>query len=218
MRKILFLLIAVFVMSDLAWSSPIDSTEAKNLAQTFYRLKFPGQAMPVFENISQSVGVEHFYIFNNVNGPGFVMVSGDDCAIPILGYSGDKNCIGGELMDNVRSWLGYYDGTIGAAILNGDVATPEIAAQWNNLRAGNQPTEPQSVTAVSPLISTTWDQSAPYNNLCPGAGTNKALVGCVAIAMAQLMKYYNWPTTGTGSYSYVCNDGTYNYGMLSAYF
>ena len=218
MRKILFLLIAVFVMSDLAWSSPIDSTEAKNLAQTFYRLKFPGQAMPVFENISQSVGVEHFYIFNNVNGPGFVMVSGDDCAIPILGYSGTTNCVGGELMDNVRSWLGYYDGTIGAAVLNGDVATSEIAAQWNNLRAGNQPMEPQSVTAVAPLISTTWNQDAPYNNLCPGAGTNKALVGCVAIAMAQLMKYYNWPTTGTGSYSYVCNDGTYNYGMLSANF
>ncbi len=210
-------LISILVISNLAWSSPVDPTEARSLAQTFWRLNFPGQALPVFEELSQSVGVEHFYIFNNVNGPGFVMVSGDDCATPILGYSSTTNGIGGELPANVRSWLGYYDGTIGAAIQNGAVATAEIAEEWSTLRAGNLP-EPKSLTTVSPLISTTWNQDAPFNNLCPGTGTNKTIVGCVATAMAQLMKYYNWPTTGTGSYSYLCNDGTYNYGTLSANF
>jgi len=218
MKRILFLLVAVFFMSNVTWAAPVDSTEAKSLAQTFYRLNFPGQPLPVFENLSPSVGVEHFYIFNNVNGPGFVLVSGDDCAIPILGYSGTTNCKSTGLPDNIRSWFGFYDGTIRAAVLNGEVATPEIAEQWNNIRAGNQPMEPQSVTAVSPLLSTTWDQDAPYNNLCPGTGSNKAYVGCVATAMAQMMKYYNWPTTGTGSHSYLCNDGTYNYGTLSANF
>ena len=210
-------LISILVISNLAWSSPVDPTEARSLAQTFWRLNFPGQALPVFEELSQSVGVEHFYIFNNVNGPGFVMVSGDDCATPILGYSSTTNGIGGELPANVRSWLGYYDGTIGAAVQNGAVATAEIAEEWGTLRSGNLP-EPKSLTTVSPLISTTWDQGAPYNNLCPGTGTNKAYVGCVATAMAQLMKYYNWPTTGTGSHSYYCNDGTYDYGTLSANF
>ena len=206
-------LISILVISNLAWSSPVDPTEARSLAQTFWRLNFPGQALPVFEELSQSVGVEHFYIFNNVNGPGFVMVSGDDCATPILGYSSTTNGIGGELPANVRSWLGYYDGTIGAAIQNGAVATVEIAEEWSTLRSGNLP-EPKSLTTVCPLISTTWNQDAPFNNLCPGTGTNKTIVGCVATAMAQLMKYYNWPTTGTGSYSYLCNDGTYNLGSL----
>ena len=217
MKKILFLVFSVILLSDLALATPVDSTEARSLAQTFYRLKFPGQALPVFENLSPSVGVEHFYIFNNVNGPGFVLVSGDDCAVPILGYSGANNGKDGELPDNIRSWFGFYDGTIGAAVQNGAVATPDIAEQWNRLRAGYLP-EPQSVTTVSPLIATTWDQSAPFNNLCPGTGTDKTIVGCVATAMAQLMKYYNWPTTGTGSYSYLCNDGTYNFGTLSANF
>ena len=217
MKRLLLLLVAVFILSLPAWSSPVESVEAKNLAQTFYRLKFPGQAQPVFEEISHSVGVEHFYIFNNVNGPGFVLVSGDDCAIPILGYSSTRNCIGGEMVDNVRSWLGYYDGTIGAAIQNGEVATPEIADQWDVLRAGFLP-EPQSTTAVSPLLSTTWNQTEPYNNLCPGTGNTKSIVGCVATAMAQLMKYHNWPATGTGSYSYYCMNGTYDYGILSANF
>ena len=218
MKRFLFLLFTAFILSNSAWSSPVDSMEAKNLAQTFYQLKYPEQARPIFEDISNSVGVEHFYIFNNTNGPGFVMVSGDDCAIPILGYSGANNCVGGKLPDNILSWLGYYDGTIGAAILNGEVATEEIAEQWNNLRDGNLPSAPKSVTSVNPLIATTWDQDAPFNNLCPGTGSNKALVGCVATAMAQLMKYYNWPVTGTGSNTYVCNDGTHNYGTLSANF
>ena len=218
MKRFLFLLVTVFIMSNLAWASPVDSMEAKNLAQTFYRLKFPEQPRPVFEDMSHSVGVEHFYVFNNINGPGFVLISGDDCAIPILGYSGANNCRSNEMPDNILSWFGFYDGTIGAAVLNGEVATQEIADQWNNLRAGNLPSGPKSVTAVSPLLSTTWDQGAPYNNLCPGTGNNKAYVGCVATAMAQLMKYYNWPTTGTGSHSYSCNNGTYNYGTLSANF
>ena len=217
MKRLLLLLVAVLITTDLAWSSPVDSMEAKSIAQTFYRLKFPEQAQPAFEEISRSVGVEHFYIFNNTNGPGFVMISGDDCAIPILGYSGSNNCKGGEMPDNILSWLGYYDGTIAAAVLNGVESTPEVAEQWNNLRAGSLP-EPQSVTAVAPLLSTTWDQLAPYNNLCPGPANNRAYVGCTATAMAQVMKYYNWPTTGTGSHSYVCNYNNYNYGTLSADF
>ena len=217
MKRVFLFLVSVFIMTNLAWSSPVDSMEARNLALTFYRLHFPEQSLPVFEEISQSVGVSHFYIFNNVNGPGFVLVSGDDCAIPVLGYSGTSNCKGGELPDNILSWFGFYDGTIGTAVLNGEVATAEIAEQWNDIRAGSLP-EPQSVTAVSPLLSTTWDQNAPYNNLCPGTGSNKAVVGCVATAMAQMMKFYNWPTTGTGSHSYLCNDGTYNYGTLTVNF
>lgn len=217
MKRFFLLFVSAFLLSNLVWASPVDSTEAKNLAQTFYSLHFPEQTRPVFEEISHSVGVEHFYIFNNTSGPGFVMVSGDDCAIPILGYSGTTNCKTGELRDNVLSWLGYYDGTIGAAVQNGEVATAEIAEQWNGLRAGYLP-EPQSVTIVNPLLATTWDQIAPYNNLCPGTGTDKAYVGCVATAMAQLMKYYNWPTTGTGSNSYISNNGNYNYGTLSANF
>ncbi|MBQ3733044.1 MAG: thiol protease/hemagglutinin PrtT [Bacteroidales bacterium] len=217
MKKSFLFLVSVFILTNMAWASPVDSMEAKNLAQTFYRLHFPGQALPVFEEISQSVGVEHFYIFNNTSGPGFVLVAGDDCATPILGYSGANNCQSGELPDNLRSWFNYYDGTIAASVLNGAVATPEIAEEWNNLRTGNLP-EPQSVTAVSPLLATTWNQIAPYNDLCPGTGSDKPYVGCVATAMAQLMKYYNWPTTGTGSYSYYCNNGTYNYGILSANF
>ena len=118
MKRLLLLLVTVFIMANMTWASPVDSTEARNLAQTFWNLTFPDQAKPNFEEISLNAGVENFYIFNNVNGPGFVMVSGDDCAVPILGYSGANNCVGGELPDNVRYWLDFYDNTIGTAVQN----------------------------------------------------------------------------------------------------
>lgn len=44
---------------------------------------------------------------------------------------------------------------------------------------------------VGPLINTKWDQENNYNALCP----NKSVAGCVAIAMAQIMKYNKWPQT-----------------------
>jgi PKD repeat protein len=54
-----------------------------------------------------------------------------------------------------------------------------------------------------PLTQTTWDQSPFVNALCPSG----SVTGCVATAMAQIMKYWNFPPNGTGSHSY--NEQTY---------
>ncbi len=65
--------------------------------------------------------------------------------------------------------------------------------------------------SVAPMLKTTWGQNAPYNLQCPLApGKNvHCKTGCVATAMAQVMKYYGYPAHGQGSvsYAYVGNDG-----------
>ncbi len=70
---------------------------------------------------------------------------------------------------------------------------------------------------VSPLLTTTWNQDFPYNELCPadadGPGGH-VYAGCVATAMAQVMKYWNKPIQGTGSNSYFA----FGYGYQSANF
>ena len=73
-------------------------------------------------------------------------------------------------------------------------------ALWNELRQDIR--RAQAAVVVGPLIQTQWDQDAPYYNLCPGYGTNKAYTGCVATAMAQVMNYWQWPVSGTGNHSY----------------
>ena len=64
-------------------------------------------------------------------------------------------------------------------------------------------------TSVAPLLGgIKWDQGSPYNNLCPiinDSTSERAATGCVATAMAQVMKYHSWPVSGTGSNTYTPN-------------
>lgn len=55
---------------------------------------------------------------------------------------------------------------------------------------------------VGPLMTTTWDQGAPYNNLCPYGDGGRTVVGCVATATAQILAYWGYPDYGIGSHSY----------------
>ena len=63
-------------------------------------------------------------------------------------------------------------------------------------------------SSVEPLLKTTWKQSAPYNQYCPmrtnysSGEQENCPVGCVALALGQIMKYYNYPETGKGYKSY----------------
>ena len=57
---------------------------------------------------------------------------------------------------------------------------------------------PLAATDIAPLVSTTWNQGAPYNNLCPVySGSNRSATGCVATAMAQVMNCHQWPQSAT---------------------
>jgi hypothetical protein len=56
---------------------------------------------------------------------------------------------------------------------------------------------------VGPLLTTIWHQSGPYNNFCPMGDGGRCVVGCVATATVQVMKYWDWPPVGIGEYSYM---------------
>jgi hypothetical protein len=81
------------------------------------------------------------------------------------------------------------------------------------------------------LVQTKWNQNpAPYNSMCPEDPNSPysgyhAYVGCVATAMSQLMKFWNYPEHGQGSNSYYCSPnpqsgyaGHLEYGEQSADF
>lgn len=60
---------------------------------------------------------------------------------------------------------------------------------------------------VEPLVTTKWNQDAPFNNFAPeytddNNNTQRCATGCAATAMAQIMKFHNWPEQGVGHYSY----------------
>lgn len=53
-------------------------------------------------------------------------------------------------------------------------------------------------TPVKVLETALWDQSDPYNRLCPEVNGALSLTGCTATALAIVMRYHKWPERGTG--------------------
>ena len=155
-----------------------------------------------------------FYVFSTGTS-GFVIVSGDDNVIPILGYSEEGTFDPNNMPPNVAKWLEEYKSQIRYVIDNNIQATQEIQEAWNTYLSGSVQKSHKATTSVSPLIQTKWDQSSYYNTLCPLDNSGyRTVTGCVATAMAQIMKFWNFPTTGSGFHSY--NHQTY--GTLSANF
>ena len=141
-----------------------------------------------------------YYLYENADGEGWVIIAANDAVTPVLAYSETGHFRTDNMPANLRRWMGKYDTFIQRVETDGLVAAKETQAEWKALRQSAR--KAKATTIVGPLIQTTWDQAAPYNNLCPGSGSNKAYTGCVATAMAQVMNYWQWPKKGTGSHSY----------------
>ena len=100
----------------------------------------------------------------------------------------------------MKWWLSQYEQQISAAIKNGGTTT---AAK------GSMGVKSIAKADIEPLVKTTWDQVAPYNTAIPWifdssadyTDANALATGCVATAAAQIMKYHEYPTQGTGSSS-----------------
>ena len=156
-----------------------------------------------------------FYIFNDKSNNAFVIISGDDAAYPIIGYSKESMFRVNDLGSNVEKWLEGYKKELRYIIKTKLPATADIINEWNDLLNGPTRSMLQG-EVVSPLMTTKWNQSPHYNALCPYDYNESArsVTGCVATAMAQIMKYWNHPAKGVGSHSYVHP----SYGTLSANF
>lgn len=128
------------------------------------------------------------YVVSSGDNAGYVMVAGDDVVInPVLGYSTGGEFDYGTAPDNLKWWIGEYARMI------------EYAAEHGMAVAET----PKFDTSLDPMIKTHWNQDYPYNNLSPWLSEDmQGYTGCVATAMAQVMKYHEWPERGTGSHTY----------------
>ena len=166
-----------------------------------------------------------YYIYNINGSGGFIIISGDDAVIPVLACSSEGKFFPDNIPPPVVSWLEGYGEQISYAINEGLEATEKIRLEWTSLSGVNRPvTDPGSQKGVNPLMTTKWGQGDYYNAFCPirfyPPPSAFTLTGCVATAMAMVMKYNNWPLRGRGMHQY--NPGIYgtraaNFG-LNKYF
>lgn len=210
MKKLILAVLFMAVLS--AWAKPVDQERAARVAQNFWQSASLGEWQGMTD-VSANVGIDEIFVFANPQG-GFVIVSADDCALPILGYSA-TSIFAIPVPENVQDWLNGYAWEIRQLQQHAVEASIRVSAEWKSYSNGDS-NVPTLVTTVAPLLSTTWSQGTYYNSLCPtDASTNQhTATGCVATAMAQVMKYWNHPSQGTGSRSYTHP----TYGLLSANF
>lgn len=139
-------------------------------------------------------GRNTIYIASKTSGDGILVLSADDCAPVLLGYTDNGTCTSyEELPDAMRWWLSLYSDNIARTMTTG----------------GTIETTAIDHTAIAPMLTTVWAQGSPYNKLCNDVEEG-AQTGCVATAMAQIMKFHGYPTKGLldHSYSYKVSDPT----------
>ena len=222
MKKTLLLFALLLFCIQGAFSKQLTSSEAQTIATSFYRNKQASSIRTASSPISSttlklvysctdssvktrtsgSTSNVYYYIFNVGTNGGFVIVSGDDRAKPILGYTDSGSFSADNMPDNFKNWMSFYQRELKALAA---IAEDTIAIA-NSVSTTSTPVTTKAstfATYINPLLGTiAWDQSAPYNIFCPKIGTEKAPTGCVATAMAQIMKYYQWPVKGAGTHSY----------------
>ena len=202
-----FIIFLSFIMAIAVMAGDVTPGEALQQAQSFIqnhksRVK-QASGTTTAPRLTMVKQVKGLYVFNVEKNGGFVIVSNDDRTIPILGYSDSGAIDPNNMPSNMLAWLQGYADEI--AWLQQHSSTVIASASTDvPRRVGSHVTTP-----ISPLVTTTWDQGAPYNNLCPKySGNNRSATGCVATAMAQVMNYHQWPQSATTaipgytSYSY----------------
>ena len=225
MRRIILLTVSLLLTVTTIFAERVSQADAALVAKNF--MSAPAvqtgvkKVVPTEMVLKKAASAEEnqYYVYENANGEGWVMVAADDAVTPILAYSKTGTFKTENQPANVKTWLGKYDTFIKKVVEDGLVANEETSAMWNRLRK-SPPSTPGGNVVVDMLVQTQWDQDEPYNLYAPGTGTagegsNKAYTGCVATAMAQVMKYWEWPKKGTGSHTYqpvmdiFDNDGNY---------
>lgn len=177
-----------------ATASPLTPDEALNRIQPDAQMRLGGERPELVMTGRSMAGKPTFYVFSTASRT--IIASADDVAVPLLGYIDSGNFDPARMPPQMKSFLESYSAEIAAATASGRIHITKAAAS----RAERQ--------AIEPLCRTGWNQDAPYNDLCPVKNGDRTYTGCVATAMAQVMKYFSYPTKGSGSVSYSWNKQT----------
>ncbi len=164
------------------------------------------------------------YAFNFEKG-GYILISADDCAYPILNYSfaGTFDIDESKMPEAYKCWINGYKKQIAYIIDNNIKAYPKTITAWDKYSKAQSFGNKSINDVLTPLFgpdgdanSIRWDQYPIYNDSCPENPNNytgHSPVGCVATAMSQIMYYHKYPSTGTGSHSY--SQGSANFGATT---
>ncbi len=208
------LIIAIALLTAVSLSAAVRTTdEVLRIAAGFTTpsggMRAPARALQQSAIVAQDAA----YIAVNTRG-GYVLVGADDRLPEVLGYGDNGNFDADNASPAFRYWMQCY-----AEELEAVSSQQSVISDQQSVISSQRAALPK---AVEPLMTCTWNQSAPYNDFAPYYNDNggKSVTGCVATAMAQVMYYHKHPAIGTGSHSYywICTEPVGKTATLSANF
>ena len=211
MNKLFKYLVAVSVVaiSSQAWAGNVNVADARRAATNFIQQQARKGTFKAASGVntadltlahaeaSKVVAQANDYYAFNVKGGGWIIIAGEDRATPVLGYSDRGNLDFNRLPCTFEALLGSYKREIEyLQAYQGDDLVPAAHVTV--------------VKTVGPLITSTWGQELPYYLQCPVYQGEYCVVGCVATAMAQVMKYWQYPESCNSISRFYCYDiGSY---------
>lgn len=213
MKYKLWVLLSMFATFLAVDGKHISEQEAQKIASTVFnqqhvvanQTKMPKTNLaPIVTNIPNSDSSIGYYIFNHADNKGFVIISADDRAKKILGYSDKCSFDVDSIPPQLRDLLNQYAMQI-------DNAKPDAPMDdsWSQ-------TTRLSTKAIL-LPTAEWGQGYPYNLQTPEVDGKHCPTGCVATAMSIVMKYHNWPPTTQGKLHHNFSMPELSYDFNSAY-
>lgn len=231
----LFFIAFVFPASG----QPVDTLKARTIAKNFLSNRISGSIYPkargmdarnvvlklasadeTYRTKRGSTTAIPYYVYNvrdKINPGkknGFVIVAADMRITPVLGYSFSGEFTGQNLPPAFKAWMDNYQDQINEIIRNDIQPGAEVSELWKDLSVTAQVKSTKSITEVLPMVNTKWSQGCDYNIYCPAdtvGDCDRAIAGCVAVAMAQIMKYWNYPASNNPIPAYQSNQ----YGVIS---
>ena len=224
MNKLFKYLVAVSVVaiSSQAWAGNVNVADARRAATNFIQQQARKGTFKAASGVntadltlahaeaSKVVAQANDYYAFNVKGGGWIIIAGEDRATPVLGYSDRGNLDFNRLPCTFEALLGSYKREIEYLQAQGDDLVPAAHVTV--------------VKTVGPLITSTWGQELPYYLQCPVYQGKYCVVGCVATAMAQVMKFWQYPQSSNAISSFYCYDirqtvpalpaTTFNYSLM----
>jgi hypothetical protein len=195
----------LIIFSFIAVSENVPVNKARTVAGNFFceKATIGFEQIKFYDEYSIYEGVIPVYYVFNIN-EGFVIISAQDVVFPVLAYSFGSNFTNNGFPPAFSAWMKSYKSQIVIAATE-NPECPEINSKtWLKYSSENFVAKKNSTT-VGPLILTNWSQGCFYNSQFPNDTTapcGHLWTGCVATAMGQVMKYYNFPDSGTGSHGY----------------
>ena len=206
MRKTLFLMMTLALFVGQLIASPVDVEQARQLGMKYVQSHSARQVANLtlaYTEMTEN-GNPAVYVFNFDGG--FVLVSADDVARPILSFSDEESVDPNNMPDGFAYYLRFYARQIAYAQENNLEPEMEVVSEWLHVAKDGFENDNRSTRGdIAPMLSTLWNQDNPYNAYCPsghGGPGGHAYAGCVATAMSMVMKYWNWPIQGNGEHSY----------------